>query len=178
MDNQITLALQDLGFQRIRVTPVIHHPIWNISARVGTFRAESLRSVKLALKTVCSELGFRVRMNEIVASVYRGRLNAALALIRKIALQWRSNTMAGGFLNTLRLPLNNRNHNHRWIPARAVGRQDTLVFHNEMSGQIHRQEAAWHPDGDPRKRGTGRTRTMEAASVSKCLRLVAGRPRN
>lgn len=81
MRDQIALALQDLGFERVRVTPVIHRPVWNVSANVGRFRAESLRSVKMALKKICEELGFRVRMNEIVASVYRGRLNAAFALI-------------------------------------------------------------------------------------------------
>lgn len=81
MRDQITLALQDLGFQRVRVTQVIHHPVWNVSAQVGTFRADSLRSVKIALKKLCGELGFRVRMNEIIASVYRGRLNATFALI-------------------------------------------------------------------------------------------------
>lgn len=81
MRDQIALALQDLGFERVRVTPVIHHPVWNVSAQVGTFRADSLRSVKIALKKLCGELGFKVRMNEIVAAVYRGRLNAAFALI-------------------------------------------------------------------------------------------------
>lgn len=81
MRDQIILALQDLGFQRVRVAQVIHHPVWNVSAHVGTFRADSLRAVKLALKKLCDELGFRVRMNEIVAGIYRGRLNAAFALI-------------------------------------------------------------------------------------------------
>lgn len=81
MREQITLALQDLGFQRVRVNQVIHHPVWNISALVGTFRADTLRSVKIALKKLCGELGFRVRMNEIVASVYRGRLDAAFGLV-------------------------------------------------------------------------------------------------
>jgi hypothetical protein len=81
MRDQIALALQDLGFARVRVTPVIHHPVWNVSAHVGRFRADSLRSVKIALKKLCGELGFRVRMSEIVASLYRGRLNAAFALV-------------------------------------------------------------------------------------------------
>ena len=81
MRDQISLALQDLGFQRVRVTQVIHHPVWNIAANLGTFRAESLRSVKAALKKACRELGFRVRMNEIVAAIYRGRLNASFALV-------------------------------------------------------------------------------------------------
>jgi hypothetical protein len=81
MLDQIALTLQDLGFERVRVTPVIHHPVWNVSANVGRFRADSLRSVKMALKKMCGELGFKVRMNEIVASLYRGRLNAAFALV-------------------------------------------------------------------------------------------------
>nr|WP_281721456.1 hypothetical protein [Nitrosomonas nitrosa] len=81
MRDQIMLALHDLGFQRVRVAQVIHHPVWNVSAQVGTFRADSLRSLKIALKKLCGELGFRVRMNEIIASVYRGRLNAAFALV-------------------------------------------------------------------------------------------------
>jgi hypothetical protein len=81
MRDQIALALQDLGFDRVRVTPVIHHPVWNVSANVGGFRAESLRAVKMALKKMCGELGFKVRMNEIVAGIYRGRLNAAFALV-------------------------------------------------------------------------------------------------
>ena len=59
---------------------MIHHPVWNVSAHVGQFRADSLRSVKIALKKMCSELGFRVRMNEIVASLYRGRVSAAFLL--------------------------------------------------------------------------------------------------
>ena len=33
MRDQIVLALQDLGFERIRVTKVIHHPVRNISAQ-------------------------------------------------------------------------------------------------------------------------------------------------
>lgn len=81
MREQITHALRDMGFERVRVTPVIHHPVWNIAANVGLFRTDSVRSLKIALKKMCGELGFRVRMNEIVASLYRGRLNAAFALI-------------------------------------------------------------------------------------------------
>src|SRR5213075_2943768 len=68
MRDQIFLALQALGFERIRVTPVIHHPVWNIAANVGQFRADGVRSVKIALKKICGELGFRVRLNEVVAS--------------------------------------------------------------------------------------------------------------
>ncbi|ODU24271.1 MAG: hypothetical protein ABS95_02055 [Verrucomicrobia bacterium SCN 57-15] len=79
--DQIPLTLKDMGFERIRVTQVIYHPVWNVFAHVGMFRAESLRSVKIALKKMRDELGFRVTMNEIVASMYRGRLNAAFALI-------------------------------------------------------------------------------------------------
>jgi hypothetical protein len=78
---QIVRALQDLGLERIRLNQVEPHPVWNVSAKVGQFRADSLRSVKLAIKKMCDELGFKVRMNEIVASVYRGRLNAAFGLI-------------------------------------------------------------------------------------------------
>jgi hypothetical protein len=81
MRDQIVCALQDLGFERIRLNQVEPHPVWNVSAKVGRFRADSLRSVKIALKKLCRELGFPVRMNEIVASVYRGRLNAAFALV-------------------------------------------------------------------------------------------------
>ena len=81
MRDQIALALQDLGFERIRVKQVIHHPVWNISAHVGKFRADSLRSVKIALKKMGGELGFRLRMNEIVASLYRGRVSAAFLLV-------------------------------------------------------------------------------------------------
>jgi hypothetical protein len=81
MRDQIALALQDLGFERIRVNQVIHHPVWNVSARLGQFKTDSVRSVKIALKKMCGELGFRVRMNEIVASLYRGHLNAAFALV-------------------------------------------------------------------------------------------------
>jgi hypothetical protein len=81
MRDRTTLSLQDMGFERIRVTQVINHPVWNVSAQVGQFRADSVRSVKIALKRICGELGFRVRMKEIVGSLYRGRLNAALALV-------------------------------------------------------------------------------------------------
>jgi hypothetical protein len=81
MREQITCALQDLGFEKIRLNQVEPHPVWNVSAKLGRFRADSLRSVKLALKKLCDELGFQVRMNEIVASIYGGRLNAAFALI-------------------------------------------------------------------------------------------------
>lgn len=81
MREQIVFALQGLGFDRIRVNQVEPHPVWNIAANIGNFRADSLRSVKIALKKICGELGFKVRMNEIVASLYRGRLNAAFALI-------------------------------------------------------------------------------------------------
>jgi hypothetical protein len=81
MRDQIALALQDLGFERIRVTPVIHHPVWNIAANVGKFRTDSVRSLKIALKKMCGELGFRVRMSEIVASLYRGRVSAAFLLV-------------------------------------------------------------------------------------------------
>jgi len=81
MRDQILLALRDMGFERIRVTQVIHHPVWNVSAHVGQFQADSLRTVKIALKKMCDEFRFKLRMNEIVASLYRGRLNAAFALI-------------------------------------------------------------------------------------------------
>jgi hypothetical protein len=81
MCEQISRALQDLGLERIRLNRVEPHPVWNVSAKVGQFRANSLRSVKLAIKKMCDELGFKVRMNEIVASVDRGRLNAAFALV-------------------------------------------------------------------------------------------------
>jgi hypothetical protein len=81
MREQIALALQDLGFERVRVKQVIHHPVWNISAHVGKFRADGLRSVKIALKKMCGELGFRLRMNEIVGSLYRGRVSAAFLLV-------------------------------------------------------------------------------------------------
>jgi hypothetical protein len=81
MRDQIALALRDLGFERIRVTPVIHHPIWNIAANVGQFRTDSVRSLKIALKKLGGELGFRVRMNEIVASLNRGRVSASLLLV-------------------------------------------------------------------------------------------------
>jgi hypothetical protein len=81
MREQISRALQDLGLERIRLNQVEPHPVWNVSAKVGQFRADSLRSVKIALRKMCDELGFRVRMNEIIVSVYRGRLNAAFGLI-------------------------------------------------------------------------------------------------
>src|ERR1044071_10277263 len=71
MRDQITLALQDIGFQRVRANQVVHHPVWNVSAHVGTSRADSVRSVKIALKRICGELGFTVRMSEIVATLYR-----------------------------------------------------------------------------------------------------------
>lgn len=96
MRDQIALGLQDLGFERVRVTPVIHHPVWNVSANVGRFQAESLRSVKMALKKICEELGFRVRMNEIVASLYRGRLNAAFALSGNVLSPKRTVLVFGG----------------------------------------------------------------------------------
>src|SRR6187200_3387983 len=70
MREQITLALRDMGFERIRVNEVVPHPVWNISASVGRFKADSLRSLKIALKKMCGELGFRVRLSEIVASLY------------------------------------------------------------------------------------------------------------
>jgi hypothetical protein len=81
MREQIAIALHEMGFERIRVTPVIHHPIWNIAANVGQFHTDSVRSLKIAIKKMCAELGFRVRMNEIVASLYRGRVSAAFALV-------------------------------------------------------------------------------------------------
>jgi hypothetical protein len=81
MRDQITLALQDLGFERIRVNQVIHHPVWNVSAHVGQFQADNLRSLKVALKKMCGELGFRTRMSEIVASLTRGRVSAAFLLV-------------------------------------------------------------------------------------------------
>jgi hypothetical protein len=81
MREQITCALQDLGFEKIRLNQVEPHPVWNVSAKLGRFRADSVRSVKLALKKLCDELGFRVRISEIIASVYRGRVNAVFALI-------------------------------------------------------------------------------------------------
>jgi|GraSoiStandDraft_24_1057298.scaffolds.fasta_scaffold457624_1 hypothetical protein len=80
MRDQITLALQDLGFEHIRVNQVIHHPVWNVSARVGQFQADNLRSLKVALKKMCGELGFRTRMSEIVASLNHGRVSAAFLL--------------------------------------------------------------------------------------------------
>lgn len=81
MRDQITLALQDMGFQRVRANQVVPHPVWNVSGHVGTFRAEGVRSVKIALKRICRELGFRVRISEIVATLYRDRLNASFALV-------------------------------------------------------------------------------------------------
>jgi hypothetical protein len=81
MRDQIVFALQELGFERIRVNEVAPHPVWNISASVGRFQAESFRSLKIALKKMCGELGFRVRLNEIVASLYRGRVSAAFLLV-------------------------------------------------------------------------------------------------
>lgn len=80
MGDQIALALHDLGCERIRVNQVAPHPVWNVAANMGRLRADSVRAVKTALKKLCAELGFRVGMSEIVASVYRGRLNAAFAL--------------------------------------------------------------------------------------------------
>lgn len=81
MREQIALALQDMGFEAIRATQVTPHPVWNVSARVGRFQADSVRSVKMALKKMCGQLGFRLRLNEIVASLYRGRVSAAFLLV-------------------------------------------------------------------------------------------------
>ncbi len=80
MREQIALSLKDLGFERIRLRQDEPHPVWNVSAIVGQFRSDSLRSVKLAIKKMCGELGFKVSMNEIVASLYRGRVSAAFLL--------------------------------------------------------------------------------------------------
>lgn len=79
--DQIFFALQDLGFERIRVNQVAPHPVWNIAANVGNFRADNVRSVKITLKKTCSELGFKVSISEIVASLYRSRVSAAFLLV-------------------------------------------------------------------------------------------------
>jgi hypothetical protein len=50
MREQIIFALQELGFVRIRLSQDEPHPVWSVSANVGQFRADSLRSVKLAIK--------------------------------------------------------------------------------------------------------------------------------
>lgn len=81
MRDQIALAFRNLGFERIRVNQVIHHPVWNVSAHIGTSSVQSLRSIKIALRKLCRDLGYRLGMNEIIASIYRGRLNAAFALV-------------------------------------------------------------------------------------------------
>jgi hypothetical protein len=63
------------------VNEVVPQPVWNISASVGRFQADTPRSLKIALKKMCGELGFKVRLNEIVASLYRGRVSAAFLLV-------------------------------------------------------------------------------------------------
>lgn len=81
MREQIERYLRDIGFDRVRVKQIDPHPVWNVSAQVGQSETHSVRSLKLALQRMCRDIGFRVKGNEIVASLYRSRVNAAFALL-------------------------------------------------------------------------------------------------
>jgi hypothetical protein len=81
MDQQITLALRDMHFERLRVVQTPYHPVYRISARLGRLAPQSHRPVKIALRKMCRELGFSVRMSDIIAQVYHGRVDACFALI-------------------------------------------------------------------------------------------------
>lgn len=64
MQEQITLALQDMFFEKIRVVQVPHHPVYKVTARLGRLAPQTLRPVKLALRSICRELGFKVKLRD------------------------------------------------------------------------------------------------------------------
>ena len=81
MHEQIALTLQDMFFERVRVVQIPHHPVYRVTARLGRLAPQSQRQVKLALRSMCRELGFTVKLRDIIADVRHGRLDAAFGLI-------------------------------------------------------------------------------------------------
>jgi hypothetical protein len=81
IQEQIALSLQYMHFERVRVEKVPHHPVFRVVARLGQLAPQELRPVKVALKKMCRDLGFSVKMSDIIADVSRGRLDAVFGLL-------------------------------------------------------------------------------------------------
>lgn len=81
LDQRIADALGEIGFDRVGVTQTLHHPVFRVSARFGGFAPAEARRLKIAIRKMGRELGFVLRMSDIIVEVYTGRFVAVFALV-------------------------------------------------------------------------------------------------
>lgn len=69
-----------LGFEHVRVVRVGPHPVWSLTARLGQSVYDCDLMVKVALKRLASNLGFKLKVRDTVAAVRNGCVRTAFCL--------------------------------------------------------------------------------------------------
>jgi hypothetical protein len=76
----IMAEVKRLGFEHVRVARVGPHPVWSLTARLGQSVYDCDLMVKVALKRLASNLGFKLKLRDTVARVRDGCVQAVFCL--------------------------------------------------------------------------------------------------
>jgi hypothetical protein len=76
----ILAEAERLGFERVRVVRVGPHQVWSLTARLGQSVYDCDHIVKVALKRLAWNLGFKLKLRDIVARVRDGCVQAVFCL--------------------------------------------------------------------------------------------------
>jgi hypothetical protein len=76
----ILAEVNGLGFERVRVARVGPYPVWSVTARLGHSVYGCDHIVRVAVKRLAQNLGFKLKMRDIVARVRCGCVQAVFCL--------------------------------------------------------------------------------------------------